>query len=103
MSEEDEPRSGMKSAYELALERLEEQGIERPREQGLNAAIQAEISEIRQTYEAKLAEIEILLQDHLKTPLGPEDRELAEEKYKREKDRLEDKRDAMIAAARAKA
>ena len=103
MSEEDEPRSGMKSAYELALERLEEQGIERPREQGLDAAIQAEISEIRQTYEAKLAEIEILLQDHLKTPLGPEDRGLAEEKYKREKDRLEDKRDAMIAAARARA
>ena len=103
MSEEGESRSEMKSAYELALERLEEQGIERPREEGLDAAIQAEISDIRQTYEAKLAEIEILLQDHLKTPLEPEDRQLAEEKYQREKGRLEEKRDAKIAAARARA
>lgn len=90
----------MKSAYELALERLEEQGIERPKEDGLDATVQAEIAEIRQTYEAKLAEVEILLRDHLKTELDPESRRQAEEKYQREKVRLEEKREAKIAAAR---
>ena len=90
----------MKSAYELALERLEKQGIERPREEGLDAEVQREIAEIRQTSEAKLAEIEILLQDHLKTDPDPESRREAEETYQREKARIEEKRDSKIAAAR---
>ena len=90
----------MKSAYELALERLEKQGIDRPRVEGLDAATQDEIAAIRQTYDAKLAEIEILFRDHQKTQPEPEARREAEEKYRQEKRRLEERRDSKIAAAR---
>src|SRR5436305_13070566 len=51
--------TGMKSAYELALERLERQGIERPREESFSDELRAGIAEARRQAEAKLAEIEI--------------------------------------------
>jgi len=92
----------MKSAYELALERMEEQGIERPREDGLDSSTRDEIAEIRRTYEAKFAELEILLQDHLKSALEPAARREAEETYRRERARLTEKRDTEIEAARVR-
>jgi NifB/MoaA-like Fe-S oxidoreductase len=101
MADENEPRSEMKSAYELALERLEEQGIERPREEGLDSETQEKIAEARRICKAKLAEIEILLKDHLNTSLELAERQEAEEKYLRERSRLEQKRDTEIEAIRA--
>lgn len=51
----------MKSAYELAMERLEQQS---PTAQ-LTEAQKAEIAEIDSTYKAKLAEREVFLRDEI--------------------------------------
>lgn len=51
----------MKSAYELAMERLEQQS---PTAQ-LTEAQKAEIAEIDSTYRAKLAEREVFLRDQI--------------------------------------
>src|SRR5687768_18283591 len=67
--------SGMKSAYELALERLEKQGIERPREEGLSGEMKEQVAEIRRQAEAKLAELEILHRDSLRKAVDPAKRQ----------------------------
>lgn len=78
----------MKSAYELALERLEARGIERPRQEALSEETKLAIAEARRFTEAKLAELEILHHDKL----GKLDDGLAieqqEEFYRREKESL---------------
>jgi hypothetical protein len=88
--------SGMKSAYELALERLEKQGIERPREEGLGAEVQEKIAEVRRQAEAKTAELEILHRDRMRKSVDPAKRQEEEEEYVRERRRLEDDRDRKI-------
>ncbi len=82
----------MKSAYELALERLESQGIERPREDSMTDATREQIAEARRKAEAKLAEVEILYQDKR---LGGENPQ-AEEEYQIDRRRIEDERDRKI-------
>ena len=89
--------SGMKSAYELALERLEKQGIERPREEGLSGEMKEQVAEIRRQTEAKLAELEILHRDSLRKAVDPGKRQEAEEDYVRERRRMEEDRDRKIA------
>jgi hypothetical protein len=91
---------GMKSAYELALERLEAQGIERPREEALSDETKREIAEARRQTEAKLAELEILHRDKLRklddaTKLAEQD-----EFYRLEKDRIERDGEARVAKLR---
>ena len=87
--------SGMKSAYELALERLEKQGIERPREEALPAETLEKIAEVRRQAEARLAELEILHRDRLgKT--DPFKRQEDDDNYVRERRRIEDDRDRKI-------
>jgi hypothetical protein len=76
--------SGMKSAYELALERLEKQGIERPREEAHSAETLEKIAEIRRQAEA-----------------DPVTRHEDEENYVRERRRIEDDRDRKIEKLRA--
>ena len=93
--------SGMKSAYDLALERLEQQGIEPPREEGLSPEIQRRIAEIRQKAEADLAQLEILLQDRLRSLGDPAERAMAEQEYQAERQRLESKRDREIEKIRS--
>jgi hypothetical protein len=88
--------SGMKSAYELALERMEKQGIERPREEGLGEEVQKKIAEARQQAEAKLAELEILHRDRIRTVYDPVKRQEDEDNYRRERRRIEDDRDRKI-------
>jgi hypothetical protein len=88
--------SGMKSAYELALERLERQGIERPREESMSEETRQRVSEVRQQAEAKLAELEILHRDRLKALQDPAQRREAEEEYVRERRRIECGRDRKI-------
>ncbi len=75
----------MKSAYELALERMEKQGIERPREDALSEEKRQEIAELKSRAEARLAELEILYQDRRKKG----DAE-SEQEYRRERQRIED-------------
>jgi hypothetical protein len=95
MAEKDKT-SGMKSAYELALERLESQGIERPREEGLAEEVREKMAEARRQAEAKLAELEILHQNTLKTVWDPAKRQEAEDDYVRKRQRIEADRDRKL-------
>ena len=93
--------SGMKSAYELALERLEKQGIERPREETFGDELREKIADVRRKAEAKLAELEILHQNRLKTIYEPAKRQEEEEEYVRERRRIEDERERRIEELRS--
>ena len=94
MSDDKAPK--MKSAYELALERLAGQGIEPPREEALSAEVRQRMAEVRQKSEAKLAELEILHRDALRKSQDHAAREQAEEDYRRERQRLEGDRERQI-------
>jgi hypothetical protein len=102
MAEKDKDKtSGMKSAYELALERLEKEGIERPREEALSPEVRERIAEARRKAEGRLAELEILHRDSLKRAHDPVKRQEEEEEYVRERRRIEEERDRGIEALRA--
>ncbi len=87
---------GMKSAYELALERMEKQGIERPREESLSDEFRAAVADARRQAEAKLAEIEILHRDRMKSIYDPDKRDEEEETYRLERRRIETERDRKV-------
>jgi hypothetical protein len=93
---------GLKSSYELAMERLRkkdaEAGIER---RPVTDAQKAAIGEIRNFYEAKIAELEVLHQGRMRSSLDPAERATLEEHHRRERDRLVSERDAKIEKARA--
>ena len=91
----------MKSAYEAALERLESQGIEGPREDALSPEAKERIAEIRRTADAKLAELDILHRDRLKTLYDAPAREKEEEEYRAERRRIEEERDREIERLRS--
>ena len=95
---------GLKSSYELAMERLrkkdEESGIER---RPVTDAQKAAIGEIRNFYEAKIAEQEVLHQGRMRATLDPGERATLEEHYRRDRDRLVSERDAKIEKARTSA
>lgn len=95
MAEKDKA-SGMKSAYELALERMEKQGIERPREESFSDEVRDQIAEARRKAEARLAELEILHKDRIKGVYDPTKRQEDEDEYVRERRRIEDDRDRKI-------
>jgi hypothetical protein len=90
----------MKSAYELAMERLEKQdkdeGVEHRR---LTDEQKAAVAEIRSFYQAELAQIEILHKSQLVAIHDPAERETLEENYQRERGRLSRDRDAKIEKA----
>jgi hypothetical protein len=90
-----------KSAFELAMERLrkkdQEAGVE---ERPLDDETRAAIAEIRRTYEAKLAEREILHRAALRKAADPEAVEALEQEYRRDRERLNSERDRKIEAAR---
>lgn len=88
----------MKSAYELALERLEGQGIERPG--ALDETIRRQIAEVRNKAEADLAKLEILHRERLSAQADPLEARRAEEEYAIDRRRLEERRDAAIARLR---
>jgi hypothetical protein len=90
----------VKSAYELALERLEKQGIERPSEE-LSEELRGQLAEIRRQAEAKTAELEIMHRERLKTTFDPAGRQGEEEDYVRERRRIEEDRDRKIEKLRA--
>jgi hypothetical protein len=86
-----------KSAYELAMERLRkkdrEEGVEmRP----MTDAQKASIAEVRNFYEAKLAEAEVLHQSKLRATFDPAARETLEQEYRRDRERLNSERDNKI-------
>jgi hypothetical protein len=86
-----------KTAYEIILERLKkqdrEEGVE---ERPLTQEQRAEIAGIRKVYEARLAEREILHQSSLRKTDDPGEREVLEEQYRRDRERLGSQRDGKI-------
>ena len=68
----------LKSALDLAMEKAKKMGGEEI--PSLSADQKSEIAHIRQVYEAKFAEVEILVQD-------PEKKELDLDRLRRERDR----------------
>ena len=86
----------MKSAYELALEQMESQGIERPREEALSEAAREQVAEARRKAEAKIAEMEILHRGNLAKIMDPAELEKAEKDFRYERQRVEEKRDLEI-------
>ncbi|MEM7482250.1 MAG: hypothetical protein AAF481_13825 [Acidobacteriota bacterium] len=92
---------GMKSAYELALERMENQGIERPREGALSEQARDRMAEIRSKAEARLAELEILHRDRLRKIPDPAARQQEEEDYRLERRSIESARDRDLEKVRS--
>src|SRR5438477_11865044 len=91
-----------KSAYELAMERLRKQdaedGVER---RPVSDEQKATIAEIRNFYQAKLAELEVLHQGKLRSVGAPEERDAREPEYRRDRARLTSERDTHIDEAGA--
>lgn len=87
----------LKSAYELAMERLargdKEAGVEsRP----LTDSQKAAIAEARNFCQAKLAEREVLHHSKMRTLADPAEREALDVEYRRDRERLTSERDAKI-------
>ncbi|HZT76387.1 MAG TPA: hypothetical protein VFA27_07005 [Vicinamibacterales bacterium] len=94
MSDDSKP---LKSALELAMDRLRQQDADagvtsRP----LTDQQKTAIAEVRNFYEAKLAEIDVLHASTLRATFDPGEREGLEQQYRRERERLASERDAKI-------
>jgi hypothetical protein len=91
-----------KSAFELAMERLRkkdrEQGVE---ERPVTDKQRAMIADVRKTYEAKLAEREILYRSDARNAADPEALDKIEEEYRRDRERLVAERERKIEDVRA--
>jgi hypothetical protein len=90
-----------KSAYELAMDRLRkkdaEDGVER---QPVTDAQRAAVAEIRNFYEAKLAELDVMHQSKIRVTMDAEARATLEQDNRRERERLMSERDAKVEKAR---
>ncbi len=90
----------IKSAYELALERLEAQGIERPENSQLTDDDRRQMAEIRTKAEARLAELEILYRDKRAKGGDYAKQQENEEHYRIDRRRIEEERDRKIESIR---
>ena len=92
---------GLKSAYDLAMERLQKKdaaaGVER---KPVTEAQKAEIAEVRNLYESRLAEVDVLFQSQMRAMVDPAEREAREQQYRRDRERLTTERDAKIERVR---
>ena len=90
-----------KSAYDLAMERLEtadrESGV---KETSLSGDQKKAIAEARRVAESRLAEREILFRDAMRKITDPAEREKAEDEYLIARKRIEDDRDRAIESIR---
>jgi hypothetical protein len=87
----------LKSSYELAMERFKKSdkdaGIERA---PVTDAQKAAIAEIRNFYEAKIAELEVLHKSQLMATPDPAERETREQEYRRDRERFTSERESKI-------
>ena len=86
-----------KSAYELAMERLRK----KDQDEGvvvvpLNDAQRAQIAEIRNFYEAKIAELKVLHESTMRRSVDAAERETLDQQHRRELEHLNSARDAKI-------
>lgn len=96
--------NSLKSAYELAMERLRKQdadaGID---ERHVTDAQKAAIAEVRNFYEAKMAEVEVLHQSKMRASLDPAELDTLAQEYRRERERLASERDNKLEKLRRQA
>ena len=91
----------LKSSLELAMERL----AKKDADAGIsNAPVtdeqKAKIAEVRNFYEAKIAELEVLHQSKVNATFDPAERETLDQQYRRERDHLVTERDNKVARLR---
>ena len=92
----------LKSAYELAMERLRKKDADAGTERRpLSDAQKAAIAEIRNFYDAKMAEQDVLHHSRLRKVADPAERDALQEEFRRDRERLVAERDAKIEKARA--
>ena len=95
------PDGAPKSAFEIAMERLRQkdaqEGIER---RPLTDDQKAEIGEIRNVYEARLAEAEVMHRSELLRAMEPAARDALDAEYRRSRERLVSEREAKIERVR---
>jgi hypothetical protein len=89
--------SDLKSSYELALERLKKKDadaglVEHP----LTDAQRAALAEVRNVYEAKLAQQDVLRHSGMNKTFDPAELAVIDEEYRRERERLIAERDAKL-------
>lgn len=90
-----------KSALELAMERLKKQDAEQGvSERPLTDDQKNEIAEIRKTYSAKLAQEEILFKSKVAGVFEHDARQMLQENYRRDVERLNHERDRKIEKVR---
>jgi hypothetical protein len=94
--------NALKSSFELAMERLRRQDAEagidhRP----VSDAQKTAMAEVRNFYEAKIAEAEVLYQSKMRGTFNPEEQATLTQDYRRDRERLESERDAKIEKIRA--
>lgn len=90
-------QKSLKSAFELTMERLRKQDEDAGVEQQLLTDTQkAAIAEVRNFYEAKMAEQEVLQQSRLRRTFDPAEREAIEAEFRRDRERFAAERDAKI-------
>ncbi|MDX1502226.1 MAG: hypothetical protein R3325_07670 [Thermoanaerobaculia bacterium] len=92
---------GLKSAYELALERLASEGIAAPDRAALSDDTRARIAEARRKAEARLAELEIQFARKRRELDDPAALAQAEEEYRIDCRRIEERREAEIRKLRS--
>ena len=93
----------MKSAFELAMERLRKKDAEEGvTTKPLTDEQKAAIAEVRSLYDAKIAEQDILQQSAMKNLMGADPAEVDEvgRRFRRERERLASERDSKIEALR---
>ena len=87
----------LKSALELAMERLARKDAEAGiSNKPVTDEQKAKIAEVRNFYEAKIAELEVLHQSKINATFDPGERETLEQQYRREREHLTGERDRKV-------
>lgn len=97
--EEETALGDIKSAYERALERMKEKGI-KTEETSLTDDQKNRMGEIRREFEAKTAELEIMLKSEARAARSPEDRAKVEAHFADEKASLKRQMEERLEAVR---
>ena len=90
----------MKSAYEAALEKLEQRGIDRPDSEALPEEKRQAIAEVRKRAQGRLAELEIMHAKRLAGLSEPAAIQQEDEGYLRERRRIEEDCEREVARLR---
>lgn len=87
----------LKSSLELAMERLARKDADAGIASApVTDAQKAAIAEVRNFYEAKIAELEVLHQSTINATFDPAERDVLAQQYRRERDHFSSERDFKI-------